>query len=159
MPYVSITRLRIRSEEFARGFNARVPVVHVQASEAPGCLAVDLLADAHHTYWTKSVWVDRAAMRAYVTGGAHGEVMPELRTWCDEAHVAHWEQQAVDLPDWNEAYRRLVAEGRNSAVAHPSPGHAARDLAPPEVPASRLPAQPSRRDRCAAIGVQSTSPR
>ena len=135
MAYVSITRLRIRSDAFLEDFNARVPAVYAQASEAPGCLAIDLLPDADRTFWTKSVWTDRAAMRAYMTTGAHGDVMPALRDWCDEAHVAHWEQQAVDLPDWDEAYRRLVAEGRNSAVAHPSPGHAARDLAPPEVPA------------------------
>ena len=135
MAYVSITRLRIRHEEFVGEFNARVPVVYAQASEAPGCLAVDLLADDHHTFWTRSVWVDRAAMRAYMTGGAHGEVMPELRTWCDEAHVAHWDQQSAELPSWDEAHGRLVAEGRNSAVTHPSPGHATRDLAPPEVPA------------------------
>jgi len=134
MPYVSITRLRIRSDAFVEEFNAQVPIVYAQASEAPGCLAVDLLADAHHTFWTKSVWVDRAAMRAYMTVGAHGDVMPELRTWCDEAHVAHWEQQAADLPSWEEAHRRLVDEGRNSAVTHPSPGHATRDLAPPGVP-------------------------
>ena len=134
MPYVSITRLRIRSDAFVEEFNAQVPVVYAQASEAPGCLAVDLLADAHHTFWTKSVWVDRAATRAYVTAGAHGDVMAELRNWCDEAHVAHWEQQSVELPSWDVAHSRLVAEGRNSAVTHPSPGHAARDLAPPEVP-------------------------
>src|SRR5665213_453297 len=89
MPYVSITRLRIRSDAFVEEFNAQVPIVYAQAAEAPGCVAVDLLADAHHTFWTKSVWVDRAAMRAYMTVGAHGDVMPELRTWCDEAHVAH----------------------------------------------------------------------
>ena len=97
MPFVSITRLRIRSDEFVEEFNAQVPVVFAQATEAPGCLAVDLLADAHDTYWTKSVWVDRAAMRAYMTGGAHGDVMPELRTWCDEATVG-WSPKAATRP-------------------------------------------------------------
>jgi len=134
MAYVSITGLRIRSDAFLADFDAQVPVVYTQASEAPGCLALDLLADAHHTFWTKSVWTDRAAMRASLTPGAHGDVMPALRDWCDEARVAHWEQEAVDLPAWDEAYRRLVAEGRNPAVAHPGPGHAWRAFAPPEVP-------------------------
>ena len=48
--------------------------------------------------------------------------------------MAHWDQETEEVPSWDEAYRRLVAEGRNSAVTHPSPGHATRDLAPPEVP-------------------------
>jgi len=134
MAFVSITRLRIRTDEFVQEFNAVVPVVYAQAAEAPGCLTVDLLAEAHHTFRTRSVWVDRAATRAYMTSGTHGGVMPELRNWCDEAHVVHWEQEAVELPAWDEAYRRLVAEGRNSSVTHPSPGHATRDLASPVVP-------------------------
>ena len=134
MPFVSITRLRVRSEEYLDAFSATLPSVYAQADSAPGRLALDLLAEAHDTFWTKTVWTDRAAMRAYMTSGAHGEVMPLLREWCDEAHVAHWEQESDELPSWDEAHRRLVSEGRNSAVAHPSPDHAARTLPPPIVP-------------------------
>jgi heme-degrading monooxygenase HmoA len=131
MAFVSITRLRVRSPEFLDPFSATVPDVYTQASTAPGNLASDLLAEANDTFWTRTVWTDRAAMRAYMTSGAHGDVMPLLRDWCDEAHVAHWEQESEELPTWQEAHRRIVAEGRTSAVAHPSPDHAARTVAPP----------------------------
>ena len=134
MPFVSITRLRVRSPEFIDPFSAAVPDVYAQSATAPGNLGLDLLADAHRTFWTKTVWTDRAAMRAYLTSGAHGDVMPKLREWCDEAHVAHWEQESDELPSWEEAHRRLVAEGRNSPVTHPSPDHAARTVAAPIVP-------------------------
>jgi heme-degrading monooxygenase HmoA len=134
MPFVSITRLRVRDEEYLDAFSATLPGVYAQADGAPGRLALDLLAEAHNTFWTKTVWTDRAAMRAYMTSGAHGAVMPHLREWCDEAHVAHWEQDSDELPSWDEAHRRLVAEGRNSAVTHPSTDHAARTVAPPVVP-------------------------
>lgn len=134
MSFVSITRLRIRGDEQLVAFSAVMPVVFAQVSAAPGRLAMDLLAESNRTFWTKTIWTDRAAMRAYMTSGSHGDVMPELREWCDEAHVAHWEQDTEELPTWDEGYRRLLAEGRNSSVAHPSPDHAARTLAPPLVP-------------------------
>jgi hypothetical protein len=134
MPFVSITRLRIRGDEQLVAFSAVLPVVFAQATDAPGRLAMDLLAESNNTFWTKTVWTDRGAMRAYMTSGSHGDVMPELHEWCDEAHVAHWEQETEELPAWDEAYRRLLAEGRNSPVAHPSPDHASRTLAPPVVP-------------------------
>jgi heme-degrading monooxygenase HmoA len=134
MPFVSITRLRIRGNEQLVAFGAVMPVVFAQASDAPGRLAMDLLAESNNTFWTKTVWTDRAAMRAYMTSGSHGAVMPELSEWCDEAHVAHWEQDTEDLPTWDEAYRRLMSDGRSSAVAHPSSDHGPRTLAPPVVP-------------------------
>jgi len=134
MAFVSITRLRIRDGEYLDEFTASLTDVYGQAEGAPGRLAVDLLPDTHNAFWTKTVWTDRAAMRAYMTSGPHGDVMPRLREWCDEAHVVHWEQESDDLPSWDEARRRLVAEGRTSAVTHPSPDHAARTVAAPVVP-------------------------
>ena len=134
MPFVSITRLRIRGDEHLAAFSASMPMVFAQASDAPGRLAMDLLAESNNTFWTRTVWTDRTAMRDFMTSGSHGDVMPDLREWCDEAHVAHWEQDDAEAPTWEEAYRRLLADGRNSAVAHPSPDHAARTLAPPVVP-------------------------
>ena len=133
MPFVSITRLRIRTPELVDQFAAAVPGVYAQAADAPGNLGMDLLAEANATFWTRTVWTDRAAMRSYMTSGAHGEVMPLLRDWCDEAHVAHWEQEGSALPTWEEAHRRIVDEGRVSAVAHPSPVHPTRAVAPPVV--------------------------
>ncbi len=131
MPFVSITRLRVRSPEFIDAFSAAIPDVYAQSATAPGSLALDLLAEAHDTFWTSSVWTDRSAMRGYMTSGAHADVMPLLREWCDEAHVAHWEQDSHELPTWEEAHRRIVTEGRTSAVNHPSPDHAARSIRPP----------------------------
>ena len=133
MPFVSITRLRIRAPEFVDRFAEAVPGVYAQAAAAPGNLAMDLLAEANATFWTRTVWTDRAAMRSYMTSGDHGDVMPLLRDWCDEAHVAHWEQADEELPTWEEAHRRIVEEGRVSAVAHPSPVQATRAVAPPVI--------------------------
>ena len=134
MPFVSITRLRIRTPEFVDAVRRRGARRLRPGRRRPGqprhrtCCA-----EANATFWTRTVWTDRAAMRSYMTSGDHGDVMPLLRDWCDEAHVAHWEQEDSELPTWEEAHRRIVEEGRVSAVAHPSPVHATRAIAAPVV--------------------------
>lgn len=62
-------------------------------------------------------------MRRYIISGAHRKAMPKLLDWCDEASVAHWTQEAEDIPTWSEAVERMRSEGRVSKVRHPSPQH------------------------------------
>lgn len=131
MPFVSITRLHVRDPAFVEQFVNDAIAADGQARAAPGNLFVELLAEPTDIYWTKSMWVDRAAMRAFMTSGPHGESMPRLRAWCDEAHVAHWEQRSEEPPAWAEAHRRLVSEGRRSAVEHPTAAHEAMEIPPP----------------------------
>jgi hypothetical protein len=73
---------------------------------------------------------DLAAMRAYVSAGAHRMSMKRLAHWCDEASVVHWEQDSMQLPGWEEAYRRMQTDGRPSRVDHPSAAHLAFKLNP-----------------------------
>lgn len=131
MPFVSITRLRVRDPQFIEPFFLDAIATDEQARSAAGNLVTELLAEPLNVYWTKTVWVDRPAMRAFMTSGAHTEAMPRLRGWCDEAHVAHWDQESEDPPSWTEAHRRLVSEGRRSAVEHPSPAHEEMDIPAP----------------------------
>ncbi len=74
------------------------------------------------------------AMRAYRNNGHHKDAMRYLKTWCDEASVAHWQQESSSLPDWNEIYRRMNEEGRSSKVDFPSPAHLQKQIAPPRLP-------------------------
>lgn len=134
MPFVSITRLRVRAPEFVEPFFVDAIAADEQARAAPGNLGVELLAEPTNAYWTKTVWVDRAAMREFMSLGRHAEIMPRLRGWCDEAHVTHWEQESQELPSWAAAHRRLVAEGRRSAVEHPTTVHESMDIPEPVVP-------------------------
>ena len=122
MPFVSITRLRIRTPEFVDRFAEAVPGVYAQAADAPGNLAMDLLAEANATFWTRTVWTDRAAMRSYMTSGDHGDVMPLLRDWCDEAHVAHWEQADEELPTWERGTPPHRGGGPRLGRRQPEPG-------------------------------------
>ena len=131
MPFVSITRLRVRSFRYLPVFFIGSLRSAWQAKNAPGNLAVSLLNDSSLTFWTRTLWRDESAMRAFMLAGAHRRVMPRLLQWCDEAAVAHWVQDSTEPPSWQEAHRRLKEEGRASRVNHPSAAQLAFEIPPP----------------------------
>ncbi len=119
-----MTRLRLRSRWFFPLFAWHSFRSLKQARASAGCLAAQVNNFAG-AFWTLTLWRARAALRAFMLSGAHRKAMPKLATWCDEASLAHWDQDAEALPPWPDAARRLGAEGRTSVLDHPSPAHAA----------------------------------
>ena len=122
MPFVSVTRLRLRSIRFLAAFARHNLRTLAQVKAAPGFRGGSLLADRGWTFWTLTAWDSAEAMRAYMTTGPHRAAMPRLLDWCDEASVAHWDQDGDALPNWTEAEHRMRGEGRPSR--HPGPHHA-----------------------------------
>jgi hypothetical protein len=140
MALVSITRLRLRSWRFLPMFAWYVLRSARQAARAEGNLAAKLLREQRNTFWTSTLWAGEAAMKNFMTSGAHGKAMRKLVEWCDEAAVVHWTQESDELPTWPEAYQHLKKDGRRSKVNHPSAGHLAYQFpAPPVNPRGELP--------------------
>jgi hypothetical protein len=133
MPLVAITRLRVRSWRYLPGFLWRTLLSARQARAAPGNLDVALLRDANRTFWTRTVWTDQPAMRAFMVAGAHRTTMPRLLEWCDEASLVDWQQESAEPPSWPEAHRRLLQDGRRSRVNHPSEAQRRYDIPAPRV--------------------------
>jgi hypothetical protein len=133
MAFISVTRLRLRSIRFFPPFLWWGLLSGVQAKRAPGNLNATGLRDSHLTFWTLTAWTDEHAMRAFMLSGAHQRVMPKLFKWCDEASVVHWNQETAELPSWSEAHRRMVEDGRQSRVQHPSDSQRAKRVPPPRV--------------------------
>lgn len=131
MPFVSVTRLRVRALRFLPAFFLHTMRTRSQVAAAPGFLAGSLLPDRRWTFWTLTLWDNKDSMRAYMTSGAHRIAMPKLMDWCDEASVVHWDEAIAVLPTWVEAEARMRGEGRPSKVRHPSADHAAMTFAPP----------------------------
>ena len=129
----SVTRLRVRSLIHLPSFLCMTFLSQRQVGRAPGFLSGRLLLDAHRTFWTLTVWESERAMKAFRGSGPHAEVMPRLVEWCDEASYAHWIPSSAAVPSWPEAYAHLVSEGKLSRVAHPSPGHEARQFPKPRL--------------------------
>jgi quinol monooxygenase YgiN len=120
MPFVSITRLRVRRWRYLPQFLVQSIRAARQAKRAAGSLAVSILRDADRAFWTRTVWSDEAAMRSFMQSGVHRRVMARLPEWCNEAAVVHWVQDDKEPPSWAEAHRRLELEGRRSRVNHPT---------------------------------------
>ena len=133
MPFVSITRLRVRSWLYLPGFLLYSFKSARQAKNLPDNLATALLRDRRNTYWTITVWTSDAAMKSFMLSGPHREAMRKLPIWCDEASVAHWTQDSAEPPTWIEAHARLRSEGRKSKVNHPSAAHTALQFPEPRV--------------------------
>jgi hypothetical protein len=123
MPFVSITRLRVRSWRYLPQFLFQSIRAALQARRAAGSLAVSVLRDADRAFWTRTVWRDEPAMRSFMQSGVHRRIMARLPEWCDEAALVHWVQDAEEPPSWAEAHRRLQQEGRRSRVSHPTEAH------------------------------------
>jgi quinol monooxygenase YgiN len=133
MAFISITRLRVRSWRYLPMFFVQAARSQMQARAAEGCLGVDVLREAHKTFWTRSAWTSEAAMRSYMMSGVHKQVMRRLADWCDEASVAHWVQDGPDRPDWQEVHRRMQRDGRPSRVKHPTEAQLKFEVPPPRV--------------------------
>jgi uncharacterized protein DUF3291 len=93
---------------------------------APGFLKGKLLIDGNRAFWTMSMWKDIESMRAFRDSKVHTAVMPKTARWCDEASVVHWETEADELPDWQEAYRRMSEAGKPSPLKFRSADYKAR---------------------------------
>lgn len=135
MPLVSVTRLHLRSDEFLPAFFDAAFASGAEAEGAEGNLSSDATVEPDGvTFWTRTVWTDIDAMRAFMRLPAHGAAMPKLREWCDEATLVHWEQDDVRRPAWRDAHDRMQRDGRTSRVNHPSPAQDAFKIPAPNLP-------------------------
>ena len=123
MAFVSVTRVHLRSGWLVPRFLIYAFRSARQAQKSAGFLGGRLMRDTSKAYWTITVWFDAKSMEAYRVAGMHRAAMPKLLNWCDEASFSHWTQESAEVPSWNEAYERMVKEGRASKVNHPSAAH------------------------------------
>jgi hypothetical protein len=132
MAFVSVTRLRVRSVRYLVPFFWQTLKVARQAEHSSHFLGGRILREERNAFWTVTAWEDEAAMRCFRQKAAHSRVMTKLLEWCDEAAYVHWTQDSQELPDWTEAHRRLLKEGKLSKVHHPSAAHEAKLFAEPK---------------------------
>ncbi len=98
--YVSITGLRVRHFWQTPIFWRHAIASMNQAQRAGGCLDAEAqtINGIHHT---RSVWQNRAAMRAYLKSGAHLEAM---RVFDKIATGKTYGFDTTEIPDWNTVH-------------------------------------------------------
>lgn len=131
MPVIVVTRLRLRDPAVFDEFFSHAAAVAEQAQNSPGNLGADVLAEANNTYWTRTAWQERNLMNAFVGSEPHLGTMDRIADWCDEATFVDWEQASADLPDWQDGYRRLVADGQAASLTRATQAHHTRDFPAP----------------------------
>ena len=127
---VSITRLRVRSIFLMPLFTYHAMRTMTQAQKADGVTGVETRFEKNNVVWTKTIWSDETAMKKYRGSGAHQIAMRILSEMCSEASVTRWQQEDAELPTWEEAHRRILIEGKQSKVKHPSPLQSSGRTAP-----------------------------
>lgn len=56
----------------------------------------------------------------------HRSTVDRIDDWCDEATFINWQQPHAALPDWDDAYDRLVAAGQVVTLRFATPDNATR---------------------------------
>jgi quinol monooxygenase YgiN len=106
MPHVSITGLRLLSPLHAPRFWWHALRSMTQARAAPGCLMAEA-RQADGVQHTLSVWQDAAAMRAFLTSGAHRAAMRDFRRIATGRSYGYDSDRAPDWPEALDLWRRL----------------------------------------------------
>jgi hypothetical protein len=130
MPFVSITRLRVRSWRYLPQFLWHAFASQRQLKRSEGFMRGMLSNSPDRVFWPASVWTDDAAMKRFRDTAAHKAAMPKLLDFCDEASVAHWTQDTDQVPDPDAMLERMQSIGRLSKVRNPSPGQRAGQTVP-----------------------------
>ena len=120
MPFISITRLRVRSIFTLPQFMLANEASVKQLKKINGFLAGKELVDKHLTFWTLTIWKDEISMKEFRNSVPHRKSMQKLPSWCCEASYFHWIQDEEKLPSWETASQRLLKEGKLTKVRKPS---------------------------------------
>ena len=154
MPLVSVTRLQLRSRRYLPRLACDTWLITRQARRADGFLKgrlfrgsdrpllVGLLFGRLPSFWTMTMWADRDSMLAFRNDGAHRDVLPKFPEWGREASTVNWEQDSLELPDMEEAHRRMAEDGELMSLRYPSDAHASGEVPPDPDVRGELPLRP-----------------
>ena len=118
--FVSVTRIRLRTPLFLPAFLWQSYKLIAQAKKSAGNMGVRFRKTKGITFWTLTGWKDEAAVKIFRNAMPHRGAMSRLMFWCDEASFAHWDQAEGELPAWDAAAQKLLAQGVFSKLNYPS---------------------------------------
>ena len=120
MPFVSVTRLRVKSIFFLIPFMRANEASVRELKASVGLLKGKELIDKKLTFWTITIWENEESMKAFRGSYSHRNAMQYLPKWCDEASYHHWVQEDNEVPDWDTISEKLYSQGKLSKVRNPS---------------------------------------
>jgi len=120
MPFISVTRLRVKSLFFLFSFIRANEASVKELKSSSGLLMGKELIDKKLTFWTITLWEDEDSMKKFIGSLSHRNAMQHLPKWCNEASYHHWFQEENECPNWTTISNKLYSEGKLSKVRNPS---------------------------------------
>ena len=120
MPFISVTRLRVKSLFFLFSFMRANEASVKELKSSTGLLMGKELIDKKLTFWTITLWEDEESMIRFRGSLSHRNAMQNLPKWCSEASYHHWVQEENEYPNWTTISDKLYSEGKLSKVRNPS---------------------------------------
>ncbi len=128
MPFVSVTRLRVKSILYLIPFMRANEASAQELKLSRGLLKGKELIDKKLTFWTITLWEDEESMRGFRSSLSHRNAMQHLPKWCNEASYHHWVQEENEFPEWKTVSEKLFTEGKLSKVRNPSKAQVANQF-------------------------------
>lgn len=116
MPYLTITRLKVKSVRQLPAFIRANQPTFDQVVRSDGFLAGKALVDFSGAAWTQTLWETSEHMKAFYFSGAHRKLMGRLNEFACEASTRSLELPDAHLPSWWAACKLLQQEARYSAA-------------------------------------------
>jgi heme-degrading monooxygenase HmoA len=120
MPFISVTRLRVKSLFFLFSFIRANEASVKELKSSSGLLMGKELIDKKLTFWTITLWEDEDSMKKFRGSLSHRKAMQHLPKLCNEASYHHWFQEENECPNWTTISDKLYSEGKLSKVRNPS---------------------------------------
>ena len=120
MPFISVTRLRVKSIFYLVSFFRANESSVKELKSSEGLIQAKELLDKNLTFWTLTMWEDEHYMKKFRISNAHRTAMQHLPKWCDEASYHHWFQDSFEFESWKIVSEKLFKEGRLSKLRNPS---------------------------------------
>ena len=120
MPFISVTRLRVKSLFFLFSFIRANEASVKELKSSTSLLMGKELIDKKLTFWTITLWEDEDSMKKFRGSLSHRNAMQHLPKWCNEASYHHWFQEESECPNWTTISDKLYSEGKLSKVRNPS---------------------------------------
>jgi hypothetical protein len=120
MPFISVTRLRVKSLFFLFSFIRANEASVKELKSSTGLLMGKELIDKKLTFWTITLWEDEESMKRFRGSLSHRNAMQNLPKLCSEASYHHWVQEENECPNWTTISDKLYSEGKLSKVRNPS---------------------------------------
>jgi hypothetical protein len=131
MPYLSMTRLKLRSPRYLPSFLIYNSQIVEEIRVSHGFLKGKQSATLNLSMWTATLWNSYVDLQRFYRTGSHAKVMSQIDMWSSEAASGNREVYSLDIPSWQSIGLFLTESGHFLNLKNPSHKHQERTIQAP----------------------------